>query len=375
VRNGRFPAAASLLAAAGAAPALAAAPILLPSVRTVLTPGPPLRGSAAAASETRVLPGTTNDERVLVDVDPSGKPVAVAVVQRLKISQVGDYTFVVPGPIADVAAARGTDSEPGLRRDAIVWAGFSPGRKTLAARATLRVSAAAALPLRVSVTREGGALVVRGENATAADGTALDGPARLRDAAGALDATRRNLRLGSAAPDLFLEVPRSPRAHPVRIVAPLEVRVGVGGATRTYRLGDGSPLRFELRVPRPPRRLRLHLVVTPAAPVRLLTPPGGTTTWAEAARRRRLEPAGLLDRVSRARLTVARALQYQSFLAAPDPRARSTTTYVYETTFHRATPSPRAVVPSGGSSPWRTVALALVAVVGAGALVVLWAHS
>jgi len=367
--------AAALAAAATIAPEAVAAPILLPSVRTVLTPGPPLRGSTAATSETRVLPGTTSNQRVEVAIDPTGKPVSVAVVQRLRISRVGDYTFPIPGPIVDVAGAPGTDSEPGLRRNAIVWAGFSPGKKTLAARAKLRLSAAAVLPLLVTVTREGDTMVVRGEDVTAAKGTALVGPVGVREAAGALDQTRRTLGLGVASPDLFAEVPRVPKGRSVRIVAPLDVRVTVGDRTHSYHLGDGSALAFELRVPHAGPRTKVRVAVEPSAPIRLLTPPSGTVTWSDALRRRRIKRSDLLERVSIARLSVARALQYQSFLVSPDPRSRSRTTYVYETTFRRATPPTRQAASSSGGGPWRVLAFAAIAVSGAGGLVVLWAHS
>jgi hypothetical protein len=161
------------VAAAAAAPAASAeqAPVLLPSVRAPLTPGPPLAGSTTATAETLVPQGTTSNERVHVGIDATGKPVAVSVVQRLRLNRLGDYTFAVPGPIADVEGAAGTESEPGLRKDAIVWAGFSSGHRTLGARAKLRVAAASrSLPLRVDVARVGDTLVVRGENVTGAKG-------------------------------------------------------------------------------------------------------------------------------------------------------------------------------------------------------------
>jgi hypothetical protein len=369
-------AAALVVAAAIAQAADAAQPILLPSVRTVMTPGPPLRGSTIATSEIRVLPGTTSKQRVDVGIDPTGKAVSLAVVQRLRISRLGDYTFAVPAPVVAVAGAPGTDSEPGLRRNAIVWAGFSPGTKILAARAKLRPSAAASLPLRLTVSRDGDTMVVRGEDVTGASGTALVGPVSIRQAAAALDQTRLNLGLGVSAPDLFAEVPNTPQGRSVRIVAPLDVTAAVAGRTHAYHLGDGSPLTFELRVPHARPKTKVRLVVEPAAPVRLLTPPPGTKTWSEAVRIGRIKRGDLLERVSIARLSVARSLQYESFLASPDPRSRSRTTYVYETTFRRAAPAPRPTAPSSNDGgPWRALAIAAIAIVGAGGLVVLWAHS
>jgi hypothetical protein len=142
-------------------------------VRTSLTPGPPLAGTNAPTES--IFPrGMTSMQRVLVGVAASGMPVSVAVVQRLVLHKLGDYSFFVQGPIADVEAAPGSDSEPGLRRDAILWSGFSSGTRTLAAKATLRVApAAAALPLRVSIEREGNAVVLRGENTSSAPGPVL----------------------------------------------------------------------------------------------------------------------------------------------------------------------------------------------------------
>jgi hypothetical protein len=120
----------------------------------------------------------------------------------------------------------------------------------------------------------------------------------------------------------------------------------------------------------------LRLVVEPAAPVRLLTPPPGAKTWSEAIRSGRIKRSDLLERVSIARLSVARSLQYESFLASPDPRSRSRTTYVYETTFRSAAPAARpAGSSSRGEGPWRALVIAAIAIVGAGGAVVLWAHS
>ena len=118
----------TLAAACAFAPAAHAAgtPILLPSVRTTLTPGPPLT-AATVQGEVLYPPGMTSDQQVLVGVDANGKPVTLHVVQRLELPKLGDYSFTVPGPISDVEEAPGSDSQPGLRRDAIIWAGFSSG--------------------------------------------------------------------------------------------------------------------------------------------------------------------------------------------------------------------------------------------------------
>jgi hypothetical protein len=359
------------------APASAAAagtPILLPSVRTSLTPGPPLAGTNAPTES--IFPrGMSSVQRVLVGVDAVGKPVSVAVVQSLTLHKLGDYSFAVSGPIADVEAVPGSDSEPGLRRDAILWSGFSSGKKTLAARAKLRVGpASAVLPLRLSIERSGTTVLVRGENTSAAPGPVLLGPVSVQEIAKALTETRRSLRLGRAAPDLYVTAQRVPVSQSEPIAAPLDVRGELGGVRFRYRLGDGGPMSFTLRVPRTPRRAKLRLVVTPVPPSRLLRPPGAAT-WAEAVRRGRVDGSRLLELASRARLAVARQLQYQVFLQNPDPTGRSSAVYVYETAVRRTVAPPPASEDNGTSGILGAVLLATIAVGGTAWLVVLWAHS
>ena len=374
---------ASMLGALGAlvvcaSASLAAAaeiPILLPSVRTSLTPAPPLAG-ASAPTEVLFPRGMTSDERVLVGIDRTGKPVSIAVVQRLMLHKLGDYSFAVPGPIADVETAPGSDSDPGLRRDAILWAGFSPGTKTLGSRATLRVAPASQLlPLRLSVEREGDAFIVRGENTTAAPGPVLVGTVSAREGALALDETRRRLPLGRAAPDMYVRVPRAPLSQSEPIAAALDVRLELAGKKYAYRLGDGGPMRFTLRAQRVPLGAKLRLVVTPVPPERQLTPPRGFATWAKAARRGRVPASGLLERVSRIRFATARALQYQTFLANPDTTGGTHAVYVYETAAKIAAPRPAASPDETGSNAWQTVLFAALALLAATGLVVLWANS
>jgi hypothetical protein len=352
------------VAACALAPAAKAAgtPILLPSVRTTLTPGPPLT-SANISGEALYPPGMSSDQKVLVGVDATGKPVSLQVVQRLQLPKLGDYSFTVPGPISDVEVAPGSDSQPGLRRDAILWAGFSAGNKTLAARATLRpAEAESRLPLRVSVERDGDTLIVRGENVAVARAPVLVGPLSLREAVRALRQTRKYLDLGVAAPDLYATVRQTPLSQSERIVAPLDVQGQVGKQRFHYLLGDGRPLQFERRVEHAPRGAKVRLVVTPVPPKRLLS-----------TRPNDVEQA--LGLVARARLTVARELQYHNFLANPNPTGRSTATYIYETAKRSAAPQPATPADAGGNSSWPAFLVVALGVVGAGSLVVLWAHS
>ena len=351
----------ALAACVLAAPVVASTPILLPSVRSTLTPGPPLV-SAASGGETLYPPGMTSDERVLVGMDATGKPLAVQAVQRLRLPKLGDYSFVVPGPIVDVRAAPGSDSEPGLRRGAIIWSGFSPGKKTLAARATLSAKEVVPLlPLRVSLTRVDDTLTVRGENTSGASAPLLIGQLSVKQATKALRETLRTLPLGIAAPDVYSNVARTPYSQSVKVIAPLDVTGSVGNARFHYVLGDGRPLTFERQIANVPPGAKLRLVVKPVPPLRLL-------------QSRPRDSGSALALVSRARLMVARELQYQTLLTNPDPTGRSSAVYVYETAKRTAAP-PLATPRHGGSDTWPTILIAALAVVGAGGLVVLWAHS
>jgi hypothetical protein len=114
--------------------------------------------------------------------------------------------------------------------------------------------------------------------------------------------------------------------------------------------------------------------VTPVPPLNLLTPPGAPT-WTEAIRRGHVKRADLLELISRVRMTVARELQYQTFLANPNVIGKAHGVYVYEPAMKTAARPPAASPGSDGNSPWLTVLIAALAVVGATGLVVLWANS
>jgi hypothetical protein len=87
------------------------------------------------------------------------------------------------------------------------------------------------------------------------------------------------------------------------------------------------------------------------------------------------DPENGLHTVSKVRLTVARALQYQSFLANPNPTGRSKAVYVYETAKRTAVPPPATVSSDNGSSTWPTFLAIALGVLGLGTVVVVWAHS
>jgi hypothetical protein len=90
-------------------------------------------------------------------------------------------------------------------------------------------------------------------------------------------------------------------------------------------------------------------------------------------RRHRVDPARLLELASRARLSLARAIDYQAFLINPDPRGTSKAVYVYETASKSTSAAAPRPVDSGGNG-WTTVGVAALLLIGASGLVVLWAH-
>jgi hypothetical protein len=392
-----------LLAAAAAALALGLPPLAEAATQQILLPGPtpfPTQSPplvTANAPQSVLLPFRVTakaDERVAVGVDREGRVVALRARHRLVLRGKGDYKIVIGAPVEDVRAAPGSDSQPGLRTGQILWAGFSPGRKVLAADARLNPSAAAPfLPLRLRVQRDGDRYVLTVTNATEVSEIAYAGTGVRSELAALLDRTRRESLAGARLSPSYatiLGLVRH-RDEAARIVAPFRVE-GVlrfprsptavrGGTLRgstvafAATLGDRGPLSLTVDV-RGGGAPRLRLLALPAPVVRGLAPPGAST-WKAAARRRRLPVRLLLDRLIDTRMQLVRADQYQSFLANPDPQGRNRTVYVYETT---AAPAPRASSGSSDSSSEGASALLIAlaiagSLLGAGAAVVAWAHS
>ena len=166
--------------------AIALATVALPSPFNPLSPTPPL-GSQPPLDNEGVIHRVETDEHVRVRVDPRGRPFDVRARQRLVVLDKGDYVFVVPAPVVDVLPAPGSESSPGQRRTSILWSGFNPRRKVLAADARLRArEAAPALPIRVET--RGDTITV--ENATAVDAATFTAGAAARPLARYLDLVR-----------------------------------------------------------------------------------------------------------------------------------------------------------------------------------------
>ena len=383
----RSVAAAGLLAlgvAAGAAAAPRTQQVVLPGPVPYPTVSPPLVGNGIPPGGfTRYVFHIRSEEHVQVAVAEDGRPVRVRVRQRLDVRGKGDYQLAVGGPIEDVRRAPGSESEPGLRRDQVLWVGFSPGRKVLAADFTLRRRAAAGfLPVRLSVDRQGDGATLTLANATAAPNLEYAGVVRPREIARLLDDTRRAARADrrlKAAYATFVGLVRTRDERP-RLEAPVhvegELRVGAGSPVRFARtLGDGAPLVLRVRAKgegTPSVRLRAR----PVPVTRLLQPPGART-WAAAVERRRLPAPFLLRRLLETRMRLVREDQYKAFLANPDGDGSNRIVYEYESV-SAAPPTPAAPAPrddSGGHSAL-VVALALGAsLAGAGVALALWAHS
>jgi hypothetical protein len=320
----------------------------LPSPVAPLSPSPPLGQGATAAAENvrhRVFAQTI----VRISVDRGGAPFAVTATQRLDVRVLGDYFFTIGAPLVDVEATAGSDEVPGLRSDAIIWAGFNPIRRVLAARATLdtgRVSTS--LPLRIEATSHSVSLVnathttVTGYTAEARRGPLLDYLARLRD----------DLRNGRTPAGGSAELTSTPEPVRMEVAAPLRVVGTVAGRKVSLVLRDRLVV---------PASGKVDLRVTPVASAGV---PGAESLGGRA----------LLHAVEHTALTVARTRQYDTFLGNPDPTGRSETTYIYRTATKIAAARPAAVATHGHD--WERTALVFLAVaLGAVAGLAVWARS
>ena len=393
--------------------------VQLPQPYVGLTPEPPLTSAATVSTETRVPGSIDSLQRVRVGVDPTGKPRSVEAVQELTLNGTGDYIFIVPAPATDVRPGPTTESEPGFRKGAILWQGFSPGKRRLAALVRLESKPAfAALPLRVALDgRVAGRPLARGGRAdgpldltlhvtgrTATQVQTFGGRALPKEVAAVLDDTRAALRTKRPLPAGIVTLKgavekrsvaglgRLPgeRRAPVRARADRR-RARRRGEHRAPRPRDDRPLREAGR-----RRRQLDLELTgrasglgaptleleavPDLDVRGLAPPRGGT-WTRALRQGLVRPDGrqLLSTAIGTFLRLARTNQYETFLLNPDVGAgltRNRATYTYVTVAAPAVrPAPPADGGGDGLGPGALAALLAAVTLGAGGLAVLWAHS
>jgi hypothetical protein len=309
--------------------------VSLPSPLAPLSASPPLSGGATAAAEGfrhRIAAKTTVD----VALDRTGAPFAVAATQRLDVRVLGDYFFTIGAPVLDVQAAPGSASTPGLRSASILWAGFNPGRRTLIARATLDPAASGpSLPLRIEVTRGRVKLV----NTTGVTTGSYTADALVPPLLRYLAQLQRQVARGETPTSGGAYVTSKPISTTLRIVVPLRV-TGTVGTRKVNAVVESNALIVQGGGP-------VRLTVAPVVPQRLLTDP-----TAGQSRPR------LLERASRATLTLARMRQYQTFLGNPDPSGANETTYTYRSA-SRPVPPPVAAVAAPARDWVMTIAVAI----------------
>jgi hypothetical protein len=336
-------------AATPAANAAAPKYVALPSPFAPLSASPPLSGGAASSAEgvRHRIAATTS---VRISVDATGKPFAVRATQRLDVRVQGDYFFTIGAPALSATTAAGSASAPGLRVSSLVWAGFDPGRRTLAASIVLEPGqASAALPLRIEVARGQVTLV----NTTAIAVNGFTAAVRAAPLARYARQLARELSAGRAPTPGGALVTSTPRPTAFRAVAFLHVFGTVGDRRVDLQLG-AAPVGI------PGGKIRL--TAEPVAPSRLLHP--APTVSGRA----------LLRRVTTVLLDLARSHQYDTYLGNPDPVGSNETTYLYRSA---ARPAPVAVpAPAARKSGVLRTLLVVAGLVAALALgVVAWSRS
>jgi len=355
------------------------------------------------------VPGpVVNDEVVRVGVAGDGTVREVVLDQRLRLTGTGDYAVRERGP-ARSATSLGDSPPPVTRKGAVVWQGFSPGSRDLAARLVLDpLIEAVHLPLTVSATftgAEGEAQPLPDGGRVPAAGTVAvtvtnetQQPAELPtgtdaaadDLAGPLDLALRVARSPSARrlPTTDSGLPerldvdgaarfRGTQATPFRLTGTLLLQDAAGtvtgpattpvpgGARFAGVLGGGTTVTFTANLDGP-GTVALDLTGVGALDPRTLAPPRGLPTWrawaaADPPLAERQQALALLVEVA---ATGARASSYSPYLGA-DLLGSGSTTFRYG--FAAA---PAAAVEAAELSP-RWGAIALTGLAGLLALAVL----
>lgn len=203
---------------------------------------------------TSTVPGpVVNDEQVLVDLDGAGTPSRVRLEQRLTLTGTGDYQVRERGP-ARSAEALSDLPPPVTKFGAVVWQGFSPNRRELAARLTLDPALESArLPLRVELggvpvgpgglVGSAGTVRLRLSNTTGQPATlptAADAPAQA--IAAALDIARRAARMpGQRLPVAGAALPATvPTQGDARVQGEVGVPLLIAGTVLTQQRGAAT---------------------------------------------------------------------------------------------------------------------------------------
>ncbi len=368
------------------------------------------------------VPGPViNDELVRVGLGGDGRVQAVTADQRLRLTGEGDYAVRERGP-ARSATSLGSERPPITRLGAVVWQGFSPGRRDLAARLVLDPTIERShLPLTVAlsftgadgqprVLSPGGRIPGAGTtkivltNATSQPQvlpTAADAPATvvapLLDKALAVSRRPGPARLPSTVQGLPTSLTatavnriEASQAVPLRLTGSLTVAGTTAtvegpsttatptGATFAGTLGGSLPanaaasVTFTVRT-EGPGDLDLDLRVVGALNTGELAPPDGFSSWSRWAATdppvaQRKQALDLLVAVA---ATGARASSYSPYLGA-DLRGTGTTAFQYS-----LAPAPEVVAVVRGLTPrWNVIALtALALLVLLGQAGLLWRQS
>jgi hypothetical protein len=373
--------------------------------------------------ETR-LPGPVDDEeQVVVSLSTDGSIGRVQVTQRLSLSGTGDFSFKVPGPARTVEVLADSGEQPGLRKGALLWQGFSSGQKLLGARVDLFPGEEAhRLPIRFSLRMTVGGrslepeatasgpfeLTLGIENNSAVPIEVTDAPADPEAVAPLLDEIRKALAghrrpipgQRGIATSVRVEGQTTGKTKmievPFRVEGELRFPIGSmtdvrvdGGETATdarstvvrfhTQVGGGSTDPFRLRVTGVARGLglpSLEMTGGPALPLaRLLRPPVGRS-WARAVALApsRVDGRRMVGLAMEVLWQVARLRQFDAYLGNPDIDGSSTSSYTF-----RLAPVVRvALVPPAGPVRARpvtiVVAVLLLALILLG-LAMAWAHS
>lgn len=332
------------------------------------------------------VPGPVDDrEDVTVRVDALGAPSTVEVVQRLRISGVGDYGIYERGPARRAEALDGT-APPVAKLGTVVWQGFSPGRRELAARLTLDPGIEALrLPLGVGLEfapRDGGrgALGAGGVVPTAGTLTVTlsdqTAQSAVPVATGAADATAlarvaEALLAAAAAPGreppvagrgLPVELPASgvgARQIPVTAALAISGVLSVRGSTavvrgpgvtptgtggRLHGVLNGGSVTFTVDIGGP-ATLGLDLVVTPTVDRRTVPVPRGSESWTAWAQSGPsiAERRAATDTVVAAAAAAVRAADFYPYLQADLP-GRASGSFRYALAAPGASMAPRAAL-------------------------------
>ena len=324
----------------------AAQRIALPSPIAPLSAQPPLAGGATTSAE-NVAHSISASTTVAVAIDRAGTPFSVTATQRLDVRGLGDYFFTIGAPVLAVRAPADSAAAPGMRTGSIVWAGFNPGERLLAARATLEPAKVVdALPLRVRASGD----TVTLENTTSITVGSFSADAPRAPLVAYLARLRAEVEHGRTPLQTSVPLASSPTNERITVVAPLHVTGTIGRQRIDLMLGNRTQIHGSGRI---------DLRAEPVEHVDEVTETNGRA---------------LLRAAIRATLTLARANQYDEFLGNPDPAGSSRTVYAYRTSSppHAA---PIAAVGRDGRT-WVETALIVAAVAaGLAAAAALWVRS